>query len=461
MEKVILLATAVLLWSCRDPELTTPAPDPDNGGLILPGGFGALVVADSVGPTRHIAVHENGNIYAKLRITEGQRGNVAIRDGNNDGRADEIQRFGEYENDGSFATDMRIHEGYLYFSSERIVYRQQLTDDLIPPGKPEAIVIDLHPLQWHNAKSLAFDQEGGLYVTFSAPTNACEDWNSVTGNSYAGVKGFFPCPQLAEQGGIWRFDANRAGQYQTNGVRFASGLRSVVGIAWNHADNSLYAVIHGRDYLHSHAPASYRIWENAVLPAEEFVRIRRGDNFGWPYAYYDPFQQKRILAPEYGGNGRNEAKGYRDPLMGFPAHWAPNDLLFYQGDQFPAHYKKGAFIAFHGSTNRAPYPQGGYVVAFVPFENGNPTGRWEVFADGFAGIDPIVEMKQAKYRPMGLAEGPDGSLYISESVNGKIWRIIFTGDKLNFGAAELASMEKRKTLSHLRIPDEVNDLMAH
>ena len=159
------------------------------------------------------------------------------------------------------------------------------------------------------------------------------------------------------------------------------------------------------------------------------------------------------MAPEYGGDGIKEAQGYAEPIMGLPAHWAPNDLLFYKGDQFPERYKKGAFIAFHGSTNRTPFPQAGYIVAFVPFENGKPTGSWEVFADGFAGVEIISDMLDAKYRPMGLSEGPDGSLYISESKQGKIWRVLFEGDPTEFGEAHLASMEQRKSQSYIKTPE--------
>ena len=125
---------------CNDESsLVIPQPDKDNGGLFLPDGFGALVVVDSVGPSRHLAVNNNGDIYIKLKITEGRLGNVAIRDTDNDGKADIVQRFGDYPNDGSFATEMRIHKGYLYFSSERVIYRQKLDPSkLIPEGKPGA-----------------------------------------------------------------------------------------------------------------------------------------------------------------------------------------------------------------------------------------------------------------------------------------------------------------------------------
>ncbi len=464
---ISILIFLVLLSACKSKETVgIPRADPDNGGLFLPGGFGALVVADSVGPSRHIAVNDNGDIYVKLRITTGNlfdriAGNMALRDTNQDGRADIFQRFGDYPNDGSFGTEMRIHNGYLYFSSEQVVYRQKLSPGkLIPEEKAEVIFVDQHPLQWHNAKSLAFDNDDGMYVTFSAPTNVCENWDSVNGDSTKNVKGEYPCSQLIDQGGIWRFDANRLQQTQLDGRRYATGLRSVVAISWNYEDNSLYAVQHGRDYLYGHAPQYYSPWDNAVLPAEEFVNIKEGEDYGWPYSYYDPFKHKKMVAPEYGGDGIREAKEFANPIMGLPAHWAPNDLLFYKGNQFPARYRSGAFIAFHGSTNRAPYPQAGYIVAFIPFENGKPVDKWEVFADGFAGVDTITYMADARHRPMGLSEGPDGSLYISESKKGKIWRIIFKGDPAKFGAPQLVNMEKRKSRTYLKTPDEIADKLS-
>ncbi|NQW27779.1 MAG: PQQ-dependent sugar dehydrogenase [Flammeovirgaceae bacterium] len=439
-----------------------PTPDADNGGLFLPDGFRALVVTDSIGPTRHIAVNGNGDIYAKLRIPNGDKGNVALRDTNEDGKADIIQRFGNYRNDGTFATEMRIHKDYLYFSSELVIYRQKLTaNKLIPEGVPEILLVDQYPIRWHNAKSLAFDEQDNMYVTFSAPTNVCEDWYSVPENTVANVKGKMPCPELKGLAGIWKFDANKLDQRQSDGQLYATGVRSVVAMSWNSEDHSLYAVNHGRDYLNTHAPDHFSAWQNAVLPAEEFIKIKEGDDYGWPYSYFDPFKNKRMLAPEYNGDGSQEVTDFTDPIMGLPAHWAPNDLLFYKGDQFPKRYQQGAFIAFHGSTNRTPYPQAGYIVAFIPFINGAPVGTWEVFADGFTGVDTVFQMPDAQFRPMGLSEGPDGSLYISESRNGKIWRILFLEEKDHFTDQHLIGMECRKSRSYLKIPNEKLDDLSY
>ena len=415
MKKVKLFLIICFSYSCADSEVKSFIKEPieENGGLITPNGFIVKVFADSLGPSRHLAVNKNGDVYVKLSTDKGTQGNVALRDINNDGIADSIQRFGNYPNDGRFATEMRIHNGYLYYSSELVVYRQKLIPgQLIPESNPEVIVVDEFPIRWHNAKSLAFDAKGGMYVTFSAPTNVCEDQTLDYSDVNSVIKGEYPCSQLDILGGIWKFDEAKQNQKQSDGIRFATGLRSIVALSWNPEDDQLYALNHGRDYLHNHAPNYYSQWENTILPAEEFLIIKEGGDYGWPYTYYDPFKNKRMLAPEYGGNGVLESgPGYEDPIMGLPAHWAPNDLLFYKGDQFPERYKKGAFVAFHGSTNRTPYPQAGYIVAFIPFQNGIPFGRWEVFADGFSGVDVIHEMADANFRPMGLAEGPDGSLF--------------------------------------------------
>jgi glucose/arabinose dehydrogenase/mono/diheme cytochrome c family protein len=455
LQNVVVLS--FILISCSEVR-ELPKGDPDNGGLYLPENFEAIVVVDSLeGRARHIAVNDNGDIYVKSRFSKPDGRNVALRDTDGDGKADVIEKFGKYEKERSYGTAMRIHNGYLYLSSELIVYRYKLSQGkLVPEGELEEIVVDDHEhgMHEHIAKPIAFDDKGHLYVPYGAPSNACQEVNRTPA-----VPGIDPCPQLEQHGGVWRFDANKKGQTQKDGVEFATGIRSVVAMDWNPADNNLYLVMHGRDDLLRLWATIYTPWQSAVLPAEEFIKVTEGSDFGWPYCYYDQIQEKKVLAPEYGGDGNviGRCDQFEKPLIGFPGHWAPNDLLFYQGEQFPSRYKQGAFVAFHGSTNRAPYPQSGYFIGFIPFENGKPTGDWEVFADGFAEVDPIVNVSDAVYRPMGIAMGPDGSLYVSDTEKGKIWRIFFKGDKDSFSNENLAKMESRKKLSHLRTPDKVED----
>jgi glucose/arabinose dehydrogenase/mono/diheme cytochrome c family protein len=454
----VALFVAAAAAACRSPAL--PPGSPDNGGLALPDGFEAVVLHEGLGRARHLAVTDDGIVYVKLRSPK-PKGLVALRDTNNDGRADEVEVFGDYDDTGDYGTGLRIHDGYIYFATKGEVYRQKIVRGRLVPTGPVQLILrhdykDTLPSYEHITKPLAFDGRGHMYVPFGAPGDSCQQVNRRPGSP-----GQDPCPELELQGGIWEFDANREGQTQRDGRRYATGIRSVVAMAWNRRVNELYALQHGRDDLYRSWSQFYTRWQSAVLPSEEFFKVSDGFDGGWPYAYYDHMQGKKLLNPEYGGDGKKPARTELEkPLMGFPGHWAPNDLLFYDGSQFPERYRQGAFIAFHGSTIRTPYSQAGYFVAFVPFEGGAPSGPWEVFADGFAGVDPIVNTSDAAARPTGLAQGPDGSLYISDDVKGKIWRVMFKGDRDSFGPAQLGWMATRKHLPHIRTPDEEKDVLG-
>ena len=118
----------------------------------------------------------------------------------------------------------------------------------------------------------------------------------------------------------------------------------------------------------------------------------------------------------------------------FPAHWAPVDVMFYTGAQFPKKYQGGAFIAFHGSWNRSPMPQDGYNVTFQPFVDGKPAGEFEVFATGFAGKDPLMNPNDAAARADGVAQAPDGSLYISREPEGQNLAGVLSGQQIETSA---------------------------
>jgi glucose/arabinose dehydrogenase len=454
------MAALAACAACGRPSL--PPGSPGNGGLALADGFEAVVVHDGVGRARHLAVTDEGIVYVKLRVPS-PKGLVALRDTSGDGRADEMQVFGEYTDTGDYGTAMRLHGGALYFTTAGEVYRQKITPGQLVPSGPVQLILK-HDYKAggrsyeHIAKPLAFDDRGHMYVPFGAPGDSCQE-----ANRRPGAPGQDPCKELAWHGGVWQFDANRENQTERDGRRYATGIRSIVAMTWNRDVGQLFALQHGRDDLYRSWSPFYSRWQSAVLPSEEFFKVTEGFDGGWPYYYYDWMQGKKLLNPEYGGDGVKVGKGDQltKPLVGFPGHWAPNDVLFYDGDQFPERYRRGAFIAFHGSTIRMPYSQAGYLVAFVPFRDGAPSGPWEVFADNFAGVDPIVNTSDAAARPVGLAQGPDGSIYVSDSVKGKIWRVMFKGDRAAFGAGQLARMEARKTeQAHIRTPDEQKDVLG-
>lgn len=420
----LLLATSVTA--------ALPVPDADDGAINLPPGFRALVVADNLvagrkvnnspDKLRFITVAPNGDVYAKLH--HGQI--LALRDTDGDGRADVIREFGP----GDGGTHLMFHDGYLYHSSRTAVYRYKYTPgELVPSSPLEVVVRDLPAERDHDAKAFAFDDRGRMIVEVGSPFNVYSTGDrrrGATGKTKAEVDEF-----QKTYGGFWRFDPTRLNQTQADGVRFSTGHRHSLSVAWQPVAHEFFMVMMGRDQMNTVAPEYYDELDNAERVAEEMHLLKEGANLGWPYTYWDPIKQARLVAPEYGGDNRQRDANplYAKPLLAFPAHWAPLQMCLYDGAQFPAHYRNGMFVAFHGSWNRAPRAQAGYKVAFVPFDKqGMPTGTYETFADGFPGVDYFTNTRDARYRPGGVAVGPDGSLYVSETEKGRIWRIVYTGD---------------------------------
>ncbi|HVW95086.1 MAG TPA: PQQ-dependent sugar dehydrogenase [Mucilaginibacter sp.] len=386
-----------------------PTASVTSSGLTLPAGFSAVVLAENLNQPRHLIVTPQSDIYIHLASPSNGAGVVVLHD---DGtKASAKTTFGNYG-----GTGIALKDGYLYVSSNSDIYRYKLdaNNQVVNTSAPETVVSGLTNKRMHNSKSITLDNAGNIYVNIGAYSNICSDYDKdKTG-----------CPVLNDAGGIWMFKANKLNQKQSDGVRFATGLRNVVGLDWNQQDNQLFVMQHGRDALHDLYPDLYSTKQSADLPAECMYALKEGDNAGWPYVYYDWIQEKLMQGPEYGGDGKKEADAkYLRPVAAYPGHFAPDGLLFYTGDQFPERYKNGAFIAFHGSWNRAPERQEGYCVVFQPFKNGKPDGKYEIFADGFAG--PDKSPGGALHRPCGLAQGPDGSLYVTDDQKGTLYKISY------------------------------------
>ena len=381
------------------------ADEPD--GLTLPKGFHAQVVAEGLGSIRHMALRGN-DIYVSTRhgASQPSLGIIALRLAP-DHKPLQTGHFGSVDQ----GSGIRIHNGMLYAASGSGVYRFALDDMLVPKGAPELIVDGLpggnHPI--------AFDGKGSLFVSMDGGGNICVD-------PKAPKVGLKPCPNLETKGGIWRFDDSKPGQKFADGEHYATGIRNSSSLDWRDGD-ALYGAMHGRD-------TTAKTWPEYLTEADddaigdEMHRVVKGTDFGWPYTYYDGKRKLRLVSPEYGGNGKTTAKG-DVPVASFqPKRPAPTDLAVYQATAFPAHYRGGIFLAMHGGADGAsPEGNNGYDVTFVPFKGGK-AGKPEVFAAGFAGPKPSDRTaKTAAYRPVGVAVGPDGDLYVADSVKGKIWRI--------------------------------------
>ena len=396
--------------------ITTPKKGNADAVLTVPSGFTYTKLIGDLGRARHLVVAANGDIFVKLDKLKDGKGIYRLHDSNGDGKPDQVTGFGNY-----IGTGITIKNGYLYASSNTEVYRYKIDEKTgkVDEASQQKIVTGLWDKHQHESKSLTLDNDGNIYVNIGAPSNDCQVQDRTKGSP-----GQDPCPILDSAGGIWQFKADQLNQSYATGVRYATGLRNVVGLDWNNEVNELYVMQHGRDMLFQFYPEMYDQKAGAENPAEEMFRIKKGADCGWPYCYFDNDKKAKLLNPEYGGDrnkvGRCEEK--TKSVMQFPGHLAPNGLLFYTGDKFPAKYKNGAFIAFHGSWNRSPEPQAGYYVVFVPFKDEQPSGEYEVFANGFAGAN----VNRAAYKPCGLAQDKNGDLYVSDDNNGTIWKISYT-----------------------------------
>jgi glucose/arabinose dehydrogenase/mono/diheme cytochrome c family protein len=412
----------------------------DDSGLKLPPGFCATVFADEIGHARHMAVGANGVVYVNTWSGE-YYGNdtphaggflVALQDKSGAGKANVVERFGEtVQSGGAGGTGIGIYKDSIFVEiNDRIVRYSLGADSIVPKDAPVTIVSALPLGGDHPMHPFIIDAKGTMYVDVASATNSCQLKNRTLKSP-----GADPCVELETRGGIWRYDANKTNQTFSKADRFATGIRNGEGFAID-ARGRLFVTQHGRDQLHTNWPDFYKPDQEATLPAEEVVLLKQGGDYGWPECYYDSFVQKLVLAPEYGGDGKKiglcESK--TPPAAAFPAHWAPDGMVHYDGKQFPKRYRDGVFIAFHGSWNRAPYPQEGYNVVFQPMGGDHASGGCEIFADGFAGA--VKSPDKAAHRPTGLAVGPDGALYVSDDVRGRIYRIVYRGG----GASETAGV---------------------
>ena len=442
----IYIGNSLLLARGRSNSASAPATQSqacpaNDSGLKLPAGFCATVFADGIGHARHMVVAPSGVVY--VNTWSGQYyGNdtphaggflVALQDKSGTGKADEIERFGEtVQSGGHGGTGIGLYKEAIYAEiNDRIVRYSLPGGAIVPSGSADTIVSGLPLTGDHPMHPFIMNAEGSMYVDVATATNSCQLKNRTLKSP-----GIDPCTELETRGGIWRYDANKTNQAFSPAERFATGIRNGEGFAID-ASGRMFGTQHGRDQLRMNWPDLYKPDQEATQPAEELLLLKQGGDYGWPECYYDGFVRKLVLAPEYGGDGGKKIGVCADkiaPVAAYPAHWAPNAMVLYNKTQFPARYQGGVFIAFHGSWDRAPYAQGGYNVVYQPLSGESAAGQCEVFADGFAGA--TKSPAQATHRPSGLAVGPDGALYVSDDVRGRIYRIVYLGGG-DGGAANL------------------------
>ncbi len=219
---LLLLLAGVTIYSCQSEPPAPSGPDfaiaADNDGLNLSDGFNAVVVADSVGRGRHLAVRENGDIYVHIRnTTEEGHAIIAMRDTTNDGKADVFSSFAPFP-----GTGIEIHKNHVYYATKSHIYRSPLESGQLLPGEHIDTIARLEGYEGgHSEKTFAFDGRGNMLVNVGSLSNACMEELRT-----AGSKGNDPCVELETRAGIWTFNDEATEQEQTLEKRYATGIRN-------------------------------------------------------------------------------------------------------------------------------------------------------------------------------------------------------------------------------------------
>lgn len=335
----------------------------------VPPGFTIEVFADGLEGPRFIAFGPDGVLHAAERGTGRV---VALPDADGDGRADAIRPLAA---DLDRPHSLAYHEGAWYVGVPSGVVRLADEDGDGTADSVTTIIGDLPADGVHTTRTVAFLPDGRLVVAVGSSCNVCIEDDPrraaiVVYNDATGV----------------------------NGRLFATGLRNAVGLAVEPGSSALWAADNGRDLM------------GDDVPPEALYLVTEGDHFGWPACHAGT-----IPDPEFGGP--EACAGVVQPALTWQAHTAPLGLAFYTGDAFPDAYRGDLFIALHGSWNR-PQPVG-YEVLRVPFDDGTPSGPAEVFATGW------LSDGRVDGRPVGVAVGPDGALYVSDDRGGFVYRIAY------------------------------------
>ena len=353
-----------------------------TGAPKVPAGFAVSVFADNLQRPRQIRTAPNGDLF----VTDAGAGRILI-----------------YRNHGGvlsttpevFASDLKDPFGISFYPASgptQFVYISSPTSVSRIPfggGAAQIVVANLSGGGGHSSRDVAISPDGQfLYVAVGSGSNVAEGMGGEP-------SGWVANHALGE---AWGNEAGRAMvlRFTIDGKNrhvVATGIRNCVGLAFRPGSNDLYCAVNERDGLGDDLVPDY------------FTRVQDGGYYGWPWYYLGDHQDPRHR------DRRTDLKGKATmPDVLFTSHSAPLGFTFYEGD---------ALVALHGSWNRDR--RTGSKVVRVLMTDGKPTGEYEDFLTGL-----VIDDHTVAGRPVGVAIGPDGAIYISDDAAGKIWRVAKT-----------------------------------
>ena len=335
--------------------------------IRVPEGFAIGLHADALPGVRFLHARPDGALLATApragtvwRIEPDRDG-----DGRSDGRSALLEGL-----DRPHGID--VHEGWLYVAVADGVLRAPLAEDGSVAGEPSRVVDGLPEGGNHWTRTVRIGPDGWMYVSVGSSCNVCFEADE-------------------RRAALLRFRPDGS-----QGAIHASGLRNSVGFDWQPETDALYATDNGRDLL------------GDDFPPCELNRIEAGGFYGWPVANGD-----RVLDPDLGEGSEARAAASIPPAHAFGAHTAPLGIRFLRHPDQPPAYRGAALVALHGSWNRTE--KSGYKVVSLHWNDAGLEER--DFAVGFEVDEDVIG------RPVDVAEGPDGTIYLSDDYAGSIYRV--------------------------------------
>ncbi|MFP4581522.1 MAG: PQQ-dependent sugar dehydrogenase [Candidatus Sumerlaeia bacterium] len=365
-----------------------PEASPD---ILVREGYTISIAEATISKPRFLEFDDKGTLYVSLP----KAGEIkACFDENGDGYYEKVETF---VSGHPTAHGMDWHDGWLWFSETGTILRARDTDGdgvadekvtVIPKGElPSGGGHWWRPVLIHN---------GRIYTEIGNSGNISDESDT-------------------ERMKVWSFNLEGGDK-----KLFASGLRNTEKLITRPGTDEIWGMDHGSDWFGREIEGKRNPLGQPITdwnPPCEMNKLVEGGYYGHPFIVgkklprYEYMDREDIVAL---------AKKTIIPEWETGAHWAPNAMCFYDGDQFPDEVKGDAFVAYHGSWNRSE--KAGYCVTRVLFDDGHPYGELK-YANFLRENDRMLA------RPVDVVVAPDGSLLISDDWGDKIFRLSYTGEK--------------------------------
>jgi len=366
--------------------------------IQLPAGFKIEVFADintkngeQLSGPRMMAFDAKGNLYVSVVASHRV---VMLPDHNRDGVADEMV---------TVAHDLNAPQGIAFIGDTLLIANQ---DGVVKVNqtqgswtKPQAFISNL-PTGGHTLKNVKLGPDGFLYINVGSSCNVCLENEPMRATILRYTIEGKPAGALVT-----------LGRHQQSAI-FARGLRNSQGFAWHPVTGAMYATNNGADNRSNALGGAV----NDEVPPEHLNKIEAGKHYGWPHCWGGSKEiGTQIEDPNFKGSvGFCETT--QAPVVSFKSHTTPIGISFLDKTNWPSAYRADAIVALHGSWNRKQ--PAGYQLMRVKFKANEPT-EVEDFATGW------LKNQQAWGRPVDVAVGADGALYVSDDKANIIYRVSY------------------------------------